>query len=148
QLIQGKNGSFFLTWFRIAYDQALQQFAFHVWFASSSDGLHYTNAKRLSESTVSFNWLPSIIEDNAGRLWVAYTSGRLSQNKEIYLIYSDDAGATWQGGAGNQPIRLTNDSLADDIPSLFQRKDGTYMISWTRYIEAQGYLSSSTENFY
>lgn len=108
QLIQASNGTFFLSWFRIAFDDDLQAYTFHVWFAKSADAINWENEQQLSEASSTFNWVPFIMEDQSGRIWVAYTSGRLDLNKEIYLLFSDNEGQHWDGDRSGSPLRLTN----------------------------------------
>ncbi len=142
QLTESRSGGFYLTWFHIAFDATLQQFTFHIWFAKSIDGKIWTDHKQLSESASTFNWVPSIMEDSNGRIWIAYTSGRLDLNKEIYLQYSDDKGATWN----MEPVRVTTSALADDFPFIIQSKSGTYLIAWARYNDSLGLFNPTSEN--
>ncbi|OQW46972.1 MAG: hypothetical protein A4S09_16135 [Proteobacteria bacterium SG_bin7] len=146
QLAQGLDGTFYLTWFQI--DPMTS--AHHVWFATSKDKGHtWIEQQRISDlhPNNNFNWLPSILMDykilSAPRLWITYTSGRLDFNKEVYVKYSDDFGKTW---LPSEPIRITQNSLADEYAKLYQKKDSSYVISWTRYDQDLGDFNGTSEN--
>ena len=141
QLFQGIDGTFYLTWFRIAFDTNLQNYTFHVWFARSDDAINWEGHKQLSEAVSTFNWVPSITEDQNGDLLVAYVSGRLDANKEIYLIRSDDKGVNW-----SSPTRITQNALSDDYPFIMQNDNGEYLLTWSRVDESFGAFNPTAEN--
>ncbi|MHC5037412.1 MAG: hypothetical protein ACYTHM_08875 [Planctomycetota bacterium] len=127
-LVQAGNGTFHMTWFHI--DMKAKKFSLRV--AKSQDGRKWSVPRKIFPED-EFDWVPTMTEAKDGSLWIAWCSGRRGRNKEILVIRSTDGGKTW-----DEPIRVTDDPRADDFPFIFVRKDGSFLLTWTRYDAAQG----------
>jgi hypothetical protein len=85
--------------------------------------------------------MPSMIIDDDGKFWVAYSSNRDFSWVDIYVESSPD-GRTWTLEA-----RLTEDTAYDVQPSLIQDSSGTYWLAWQSDVggDYQILMSSSSD---
>lgn len=127
-LIQGRDGTFHLTWFHI--DMKAKRFSLR--YANSKDGRKWSAPQKVFLKD-EFDWVPTLMESRDGSLWIAWCSGRQGMNKEILVIRSRNGGTSWDA-----PIRVTDDPRADDLPFIYQRGDGSFLITWTRYDSKKG----------
>lgn len=122
-LIQSRDGTFHIAWFAI--DRFAPGRPANIWYASSKDGINWENRMQITNGSIE--WAPSIIADNRGALWIAWTSTRTG-NRDIFVTYSNDSGKTWSA-----PTRVTDSNAQDDFAHLVQNSDGTYILAWTQY---------------
>jgi hypothetical protein len=123
-LIQSRDGTFHLTWFRFVRDVVRKD----IWYARSADGRTWSRPVRIS--TAGLDWAPAIYEDSFGMVWIVWSSGR-SGNRELYAVRSGDGGRTW-----SHFMQLTDSPEEDDFPTVIGRPNGERTLAWTRY--AQG----------
>ncbi len=124
-LIQTKDGHFHLVWFRIESTDAGAGYA-RVWTMDSSDLVKWSTPRSLTDPGV-FAWAPTIAERVPGELCVSYASDAAG-DLDVWLRTSKNGGVDW--GA---PVKLTDASFNDDIPSIVGKGDGALVLSWQRY---------------
>ena len=120
-LIQSRDGTFHLAWFRFARDVARKD----VWYARSADGREWSRPVRISNAGV--DWAPAIYEDSFGMVWIVWSSAR-SGNRELYTVRSGDGGRTW-----SHAMQLTDSPEEDDFPAVIGGPNGERTLAWTRY---------------
>lgn len=132
-LAQTADGAFHLTWFRIDPKRKV----FSVWYANSKDTVKWSEPRAMTPLEKDYNWVPTIAASGQN-VWIAWAGGRAG-NKDVYVIESTDAGATWQ-----EPVQVTKDPLHDDLPNIERKADGSLVLVWTRYKPGkEDYLSST-----
>ena len=135
-IAQASNGVFHMVWFRIGGGSVA------VWYSHSTNTLSWSTPVKLT-NTPSVDWLPTLVIDYNDKLWVTFASDRTG-NMDIYSIRSTDLGATW-----SNPVALTTHPYQDNLPTLFQKLDSSFILTWQRYNSSPyDYLSNTSEIYY
>ncbi|MFI5205049.1 MAG: T9SS type A sorting domain-containing protein, partial [Flavobacteriales bacterium] len=67
-----------------------------------------------------------------------------SGNLDLWQIKSTDGGISW-----SSPVQLTTHAYQDNLPTMFQRADSSFVLTWQRYNDLfYNYLSLTTEIYY
>jgi len=83
-----------------------------------------------ADSDVELDAYPSVASDGAGNLVAAWSSSNLQgqnigDDGDIFVARSSDNGVTW-----GDPIPITIDDAADQIPSIATDGDGNWVVVW------------------
>lgn len=120
-IAQAPNGVFHMVWFR---RNAVTTDA-DIWHSNSNDAVNWNAPTKITD-TSSVDWVPNFRIDRAGTLWVTWASNRTGQ-MDLFITRSTD-GVAW-----SSPARITTDTSQDVLPFLFQKRDGSFILTWQRY---------------
>jgi hypothetical protein len=121
-LIQDSNGTYWIV-FDNYWNGA---YYYDLYYLNSSNATFWSTPTNFLSGTDYDVW-PSLMQDSAGKYWVAFYSTRFAAaNNEIGVINSTD-GINW-----NSPIRVSTDAGTDWSPSIIQNSsDGKYLIAYS-----------------
>lgn len=122
-IIQARDGSIWVVWGRIKPAAA----TYDIYYSYSLDyGENWSPAKNITDPSTR-DEDPSIMEDDYGRIWVAWVR-RVDDNREIFYKHSSDHGISW---SADTP--LINHPGIDKAPSIIQAYDDSIWIAWASY---------------
>ena len=134
-LIQKKDGTFAVTWFRQTNWMGVRNILFAT---GDKAGKNWSTPVDITKESKN-NWAPSLIEDSKGVLWIAWGSDN-GGNKDLYLVKSEDGGKIWSPAK-----RIIESPDEDDFPYLAQEPSGAYLLVWTRFRQ-QGWFKTWLPN--
>lgn len=116
-LMQDSKGTYWIVW------HSNRQNRYDLFYANSTDGINWSTPKPLI-SNKSTDMYPFLIQDSAGKYWIAWTSDRSDTRGDVWYATSND-GHIW-----STPIQVTKSASRDYTPRLMEDSSGTIWITW------------------
>ena len=131
-IMQTRDGTIWVFW---SSDNTLLDQYDIFYKTSSNNGASWSSEKRLTTHSDE-DYHPSAMQSQNLTIWAVWCTDRTG-NKEIFYKKSSNNGTTWTGD-----IQLTNNTITDEAPCIFQDLHRTIWIVWHRR------LSLSADVFY
>lgn len=133
-IFQNINGTYVIIWESGGVDYR------SIYHSTSEDGVNWSEATPLleSEGSGSYYESPSMVQDENGKYWLAYTSWEDS-NSSVFVVSSYDL-LTW-----TNPVKVSENNHSS-CPTLVWDSTGKYWLSWGSYGEESHLFLSSSVN--
>ena len=138
-IMQTRDGTIWVSW---SSDNTLGGQYDIFYKKSSNNGASWSSEKRLTTNS-NDDYHPYAMQSQDLTIWFVWCTDRTG-NKEIFYKTSSNNGTTWTGD-----IQLTNNTITDRNPCIFQDLRRTIWIVWQRepsWSESDIYYVTSSDN--
>jgi hypothetical protein len=104
-------------------------------FYKTLTGGQWSQDVQVTTDLSTWNAMPSIMKGRDGRTWLAYSKWQ-SRNSGYNVFYRAFDGNSWSG-----EVPLTSTSNSDTAPSIYQDRNGTIWLFWSRDVPLNSTVS-------